>query len=288
MEMPKKKKKPSLDPSKITNDAPPPPPSVSEMGVLEQGFFAGADTDGDDYISKAEFISYHYRRNRQPPNDADWKAFYAADINHDGRVSREEFEEYCAVRWRSTPAAAVAGGRRARRKETPLLDVEATQTSTDAGGGGDGEEGAPSPLPEPAAELGALEDGFFEEADADHDGFVSKSEYIGYHYTRSGRAPSAADWKTFYAADANHDGRISREEFDAYIAAVWGEGAGPLTDGDAEGAEGTPLGRDEDEREREGEAGGRVEEGARYPPGSRVRVAGLVSAAEHNGACARA
>ena len=230
--MPKKAPPPLSAEAVAFTGAPPPPDSGPELGVLEEGFFESADTDNDGYVSKAEFVNYHYRRNRSPPNDADWRAFYAADTNSDGKVSREEFEEYVAVRWKNA------------KKVAPIIKMPTP------------EEQESIPVPEPAAEMGALSEGFFEEADANNDGFVSKAEFVAYHYTRTNKSPGVEEWKAFYDADANHDGQISRAEFDDHIAAQWSSSA-------------NDAGNENNAQE--------------FPAGARVVVDGLVSATEHNG-----
>ena len=74
------------------------------------------------------------------------------------------------------------------------------------------------PVPEPELELGSLSEGFFTEADADGDGFVTKSEFIQWHKFKYGRAPTPTEMKGFYEADDNGDGSISKAEFDDYMS----------------------------------------------------------------------
>ena len=88
--------------------------------------------------------------------------------------------------------------------------------------------------PEPAMELGVLAEGFFDEADADHDGFVTKTEFVAHRRKQCGEPPSLEDWKLFYAADANGDGRISKREFDDFCAAQWGDTRARHDAGDGE------------------------------------------------------
>ena len=88
--------------------------------------------------------------------------------------------------------------------------------------------------PEPAMELGVLAEGFFDEADADHDGFVTKAEFVAHRRKQCGEPPSLEDWKLFYAADANGDGRISKREFDDFCAAQWGDTRARHDAGDGE------------------------------------------------------
>ena len=91
-------------------------------------------------------------------------------------------------------------GARPGRPDTMPLSIDTTQPAGDDAG----------PVPEPELEMGVLEQGFFAVADADNDGYVSKSEFVAYCYKMKGRSPDADEWRTFYAADANGDGRISR------------------------------------------------------------------------------
>ena len=77
------------------------------------------------------------------------------------------------------------------------------------------------PVPEPELELGILEAGFFEQADTNADGFISKSEFAAYCYKRTGASPKPQDWKAFHAADSNGDEQISREEFERYAGSIW-------------------------------------------------------------------
>jgi Ca2+-binding EF-hand superfamily protein len=177
-------------------DAPVPEPEL-EMGVLEDGFFAAADSDNDGYVSKSEFVAYCYKSKGASPDADDWKNFYSADANADGRISREEFDKYVAARWS-------AG--------TPRLTLDTINVEPDDD----------APVPEPACELGMLEVGFFDAADTDGDGFVSKAEFAAYRLKQCGQAPSPDDWKAFYAADGNGDARISRAEFESFVASQWG------------------------------------------------------------------
>ena len=180
------------------DDAPVPEPEL-EMGVLEQGFFAEADADNDGYVSKSEFVAYCYKGKGRSPDADDWKVFYAADANGDGLISREEFEKYVQARWVNE-----SGSR-------PRLTLDTINVEPDTDGA----------VPEPACELGVLEVGFFDAADTDGDGFVSKAEFGAYRLKQCGQVPSPDDWKAFYAADVNGDGRISRNEFNSFVASQW-------------------------------------------------------------------
>jgi Ca2+-binding EF-hand superfamily protein len=186
---------------RAVDDAGPVPEPELEMGVLEHGFFAAADADNDGFVSKSEFTAYCYKRKGRSPDTDDWKTFYAADANGDGRISREEFEKYVDARWISE---SERGG-----KPRLMLDTINIEPVADA------------PVPEPACELGMLEVGFFDAADTDNDGFVSKAEFAAYRLKQCGQAPSPDDWKAFYAADDNGDGRISRSEFETFVSAQW-------------------------------------------------------------------
>jgi Ca2+-binding EF-hand superfamily protein len=196
--------RPSIDTTeRVGEDAGPVPEPELEMGVLAQGFFAAADADNDGFVSKSEFVAYCYKRKGRSPDTSDWKTFYSADANGDGRISREEFEKYVDARW-VAESESKSGG-----KPRPMLDTINIEPDADA------------PVPEPACELGMLEVGFFDAADTDGDGFVSKSEFAAYRLKQCGQAPSPDDWKAFYAADDNSDGRISRSEFETYVSSQW-------------------------------------------------------------------
>ena len=54
---------------------------------------------------------------------------------------------------------------------------------------------------------------FFAPADADHDGVVSKDEFVVWHLHALGTPPTADDYAMFYAADKNGDGTVSQQEF---------------------------------------------------------------------------
>ena len=195
------------------------PEPAMELGVLSEGFFDEADADDDGFVSKGEFVAYCHRRKGTSPSEDDWKAFYAADANGDGRISKDEFEHYVDSQW-------TAGGG---------LSIDTVNVA------------AAGPVyPEPAMELGVLEDGFFDAADADNDGFVTKAEFVSYRRKQCGEPPSLDDWKKYYAADKNGDGRISKEEFEDFCAAQWSDTR------------------------------------TQHEPGDRVAVHSLVAAPEHN------
>lgn len=189
----------SIDTTACAGDDVPVPEPELEMGVLEQGFFSEADADNDGYVSKSEFVAYCYKVKGRSPGADDWKVFYAADANGDGRISREEFEKYVEARWVNKSGSK------------PQLSLDTINVEADADGA----------VPEPACELGVLEVGFFDAADTDGDGFVSKAEFGAYRLKQCGQVPSPDDWKAFYAADVNGDGRISRSEFNSFVASQW-------------------------------------------------------------------
>lgn len=182
-----------------------------EMGVLEAGgFFAEADSNNDGFVSKSEYVAFCYQRRGMPPSEADWKKFYAADATSDGQISRSEFERYIGAQWSS-------GGGGKQRLALDTINVEPVE-----------------PVPEPAYELGMLEVGFFDAADTDGDGFVSKSEFAAYRVKQCGEAPSPNDWKAFFAADRNGDGQMSRQEFDSFVASQWAGGSSSQLQHDAD------------------------------------------------------
>jgi Ca2+-binding EF-hand superfamily protein len=182
--------------------------------------FSSADTDGDGFVSKAEFAAYRQKQTGAAPTADDWKAFYACDRNADGQISRAEFEQF------KESTSVSSSGRPRLLLDTMQIDVDGSADSAQT--------------PEPACELGVLDDGgFFDKADSDNDGYVSKSEFVEYCYTQQGSAPTAGDWKMYYSADTNGDGRISRVEFDEYRRTLWAAAAeydddgGDDDDGDA-------------------------------------------------------
>ena len=182
------------------------------MGVLEEGFFAEADSNNDGFVSKSEYVAFCYQRKGASPDADDWKKFYAADANGDGQISRGEFERYVEGSW--SGGGGRGGG---KRLSLDTINVEAVE-----------------PVPEPAYELGMLEVGFFDAADTDGDGFVSKAEFSAYRLKQCGAAPSPNDWKAFFAADRNGDGQMSRQEFDSFVASQWAGGSGATLQLDAD------------------------------------------------------
>ena len=61
------------------------------------------------------------------------------------------------------------------------LSIDTTECAADDAG----------PVPEPELEMGVLEQGFFAAADADNDGYVSKSEFVAYCYKRKEKKKKA-------------------------------------------------------------------------------------------------
>ena len=55
------------------------------LGALADGFFAEADTDGDGFVSKEEFVAWHVRMTGVAPGREEWQLFYDADGNGDRR-----------------------------------------------------------------------------------------------------------------------------------------------------------------------------------------------------------
>jgi hypothetical protein len=117
--------------------APDTPEPACELGLMEALFvdFSSADTDGDGFVSKAEFASYRQKQTGAAPTADDWKAFYACDRNADGQISRAEFEQFKE----STSVSSSGGG-----GGKPRLMLDTMQI---------GVEAAPD-TPEPACELG--------------------------------------------------------------------------------------------------------------------------------------
>jgi hypothetical protein len=73
------------------------------------------------------------------------------------------------------------------------------------------------------ADMAAARDKAFPEADADHDGTLSSSEWEKFQEAMQ-RAIAAARFKR---VDANNDGKVSREELDAAQGPRFKAGAGP-------------------------------------------------------------
>ena len=188
----------------------PVPEPEAELGVLDGGFFESADADGDGFVTKTEFAGWCHKHLGAAPTAEQWRQFYEADENGDGQISRQEFEQY------SFSLGGSSGGK-SGKKAGLTLDVASIHSVAEVD---------KLPLPEPEAELGVLSGGFFDTADADGDGFVTKSEFCAFIHERYGAAPTDAQWKQFYAADENGDGRISREEFEQYSFSLGGGGGG--------------------------------------------------------------
>jgi Ca2+-binding EF-hand superfamily protein len=108
--------------------------------------------------------------------------FDAADANHDGKLSREEWSDFLVNQ--------VFDSRDANH-DGKLTEQEWT--------GGDAKR---------------LAD--FKKRDLNHDGIVTKEEALAY-----GRKHGTAN-KMFAEADKNHDGYLSREEVEAYYASKEG------------------------------------------------------------------
>ena len=79
--------------------APDTPEPACELGLMEDLFadFDSADADGDGFVTKGEFSAYCQKKAGAPPTEAEWRAFYSADVNDDGKISRAEFEKFKAL-----------------------------------------------------------------------------------------------------------------------------------------------------------------------------------------------
>jgi Ca2+-binding EF-hand superfamily protein len=67
---------------------------LREQGLIGIEDFGEVDTDGDGFMSRAEFTAYRQKQTGHPPTAADWEAFDAADVDGDGQISVEEFKRY--------------------------------------------------------------------------------------------------------------------------------------------------------------------------------------------------
>jgi Ca2+-binding EF-hand superfamily protein len=172
-----------------------PPRTRTELKALIDEQFKMADTNGDGYVTKAEFdaaraaMKAKFEARRKERRD---KMFAMLDTNHDGMLSKAEFDaprpdrdgKDGPDRGPGGPGGPDGGKWRAGR------------------GGMMGGHGGMGMM------MGPRGDQWFERADVNHDGKISLAE------------AEAGPLAMFDKIDTNHDGVISPEEREAARAAM--------------------------------------------------------------------
>lgn len=180
-----------------------PPKTRAEVQERIADRFKKADANGDGYVTRAEFdaareaMKAKFATRREEHRD---KMFAMLDTNKDGQLSKQEFDA-------PRPHRDGMGG-----PEGP--------GDREGGKGRGHHDGGMMHRGMAMMMMGPRGDGWFDRADANHDGKVSLAE------------ASASALAMFDKVDANHDGTISPEEHEAAREAMrarWREHRG---DGD--------------------------------------------------------
>jgi len=182
------------------------------------GMMMRADTNGDGMISRAEFMAQADARFARMDKNGDGVitademggmasrgpggGLMAADTNHDGKISRAEFEAQAAAHFAKLDANGDG--------QISPDEMKAVMERMHEGmGGGHGPDGGMMPPP-PGGPMGGPMSmgghhgrGMLERLDTNHDGRISRDEM-------------RADMdKHFDKLDTNHDGFIDKAEMDA-------------------------------------------------------------------------
>jgi Ca2+-binding EF-hand superfamily protein len=167
-----------------------PPVTRSELQAKIADQFKAADTNGDGFVTKAEFdarrdaMRQKFEAKRAEHRD---REFTMLDTNHDGSLSKSEF---------MTPPPHGHDGP-GGRDMPPGADPEG---GPDDGPGGHGHHWRGHGMRGGHMGMGMMGGKWFDRADASHDGKLTLAE------------ASAGPLAMFDRVDTNHDGTISPEE----------------------------------------------------------------------------